>query len=123
MRLSLAGDRSTDSLFRALIHGMVLHTRTCCQGILPKLLDERREPWATAYPAATAATARTAAERLTRPTRRTRRAGLLSVARAAAVRRLLEVIDQAQAGGRSLEDDAVVEVLTGPLLGSTTVHV
>src|SRR5437867_11988436 len=42
MRLSLAGDRSTDSLFRALIHRMVLHTRTCCQGILPTFVDERR---------------------------------------------------------------------------------
>jgi ArsR family transcriptional regulator, arsenate/arsenite/antimonite-responsive transcriptional repressor len=39
MRLSDAADRSTDSLFLALMHGMVLHTRTCCQGILPTLVD------------------------------------------------------------------------------------
>src|ERR687887_306852 len=39
MRLSLAGDRSTELFFRALMHPMILHTRTCRQGILPKDFD------------------------------------------------------------------------------------
>jgi arsenate reductase (thioredoxin) len=39
MRLSLAPDLSTDDLGLALMHGMVLHTRTCCQGILPTDID------------------------------------------------------------------------------------